>query len=171
MKEATWWTSSEHRYSLQGGCNRSSWLIITIAGHVDGDAHRAVIDYGELLEPPLQLGPLVPQPGALSEYAVAVPDGAVEPIEQVAVGVPEVDDLRPELAHLLLLPHARPPRRLPVGHHPSLPPLLRELEPALPVAVGRLVGFRHVAHHRRAGTIKKRLATMLQAVCSRVWQH
>uniref|UniRef100_A0A8R7UX62 Uncharacterized protein n=1 Tax=Triticum urartu TaxID=4572 RepID=A0A8R7UX62_TRIUA len=80
----------------------------------------------ELLEPLLQFGLLGPEAGVVAQHAAAVPDDAVELVEQLAVGAAEVHHLRPQLAQLLLLPHARPPRRLPVRHHPPPPPLLRE---------------------------------------------
>ena len=50
----------------------------------------------------------------------------VQLVKELAVGAAEVDDLRPELAQLLLLSHARPSGGLPVGYHPSLPALFRD---------------------------------------------
>jgi len=81
------------------------------------------------VEPPLQLGPLVTEPRVVAQHVVSVPDGAVEAVEQVTVVASEEDDLLPELGELLPLPHARPPRRLPVGDRPPPPSLLREQLP------------------------------------------
>jgi len=107
---------------------------------------------GELLEPPLQACPLGAQPRVVAAHAVAVPDGAVEAVEQVAVVAAEVGGLRPELAELPLLAHARPPRRLPVGRRPPPPPLLREpLAGAGSLVVG--VGGRRRAVEERLGEL------------------
>ncbi|KAK1273338.1 hypothetical protein QJS04_geneDACA018996 [Acorus gramineus] len=49
-------------------------------------------------------------------------DGLIEPFDEVGAHGAEVDHMGPELVQVPLLPHARPPCKLPVGDHP--PPLI-----------------------------------------------
>lgn len=129
--------------------------FLLVGGRHPGAAVVMVTAAAELLEPPLQAVPLGAEARVVAQHAVAVPDGAVEAVEQVAVVGAEVGSLRPELAELPLLAHARPPRRLPVGRRPPPPPLLRELLLLPPLAAASLV-FR-AARARHAVVVKKRV--------------
>jgi len=124
----------------------------------------SAITVGELPEPPLQLGPLATQARVVAQHVVSVPEGAVEAAEQVTVVASEVDDLFPELGELLLLPHARPPRRLPVGDGPPPPPLLREqLPPTLERWLAVTSFFSLVVGAGRMMMIKQWLVGVLEA--------
>jgi hypothetical protein len=89
-----------------------------------GGAWRGgVLRLGEALELGTEIGLLLLEPGLLAAHVAAAPHGAVQLVEEAAVGAAEVDDLRPQLGELALLAHARPPGGLPVGGHPPPPPL------------------------------------------------
>jgi len=89
-----------------------------------GGGRGGLLRLQQLVELLGQLGLLVPEARALAAGVGAAPERAVELVEEAAVGAAEVRDLRPQLAELPLLAHARPPRRLPVRHHPPTPALL-----------------------------------------------
>lgn len=71
---------------------------------------------------------LFPELVVLEENLVALSQSVVQVVEKPAVSRPETHRLRPQLSKLPLLSHPRSARRLPVRHHPPLPPLLREAQ-------------------------------------------
>ncbi|PON74615.1 LOW QUALITY PROTEIN: hypothetical protein PanWU01x14_050220 [Parasponia andersonii] len=62
--------------------------------------------------------------GVLVQDPVMALGHVVELADEAVVLVPQPDHLGPELVQVLLLPHPRPPSRLPVRYHPPLPPLV-----------------------------------------------
>ncbi|PON40358.1 hypothetical protein TorRG33x02_340570 [Trema orientale] len=62
--------------------------------------------------------------GVLLQDPVVALGHVVELVDEAVVLVPQPDHLGPELVQVLLLPHPRPPSRLPVRYHPPLPPLV-----------------------------------------------
>ncbi|CAL9128373.1 unnamed protein product [Musa acuminata var. zebrina] len=104
----------------------------------------------QLLQLLLELCFFVSELGILTEDLIALSHGTVEIIEEPAVCRPEMGNLRPQLAELLQLAHARSPRGLSVGYHPPLPPLLGPAQSLLFRLDHAVVWKADFMHQRRA---------------------
>ncbi|XP_073120607.1 uncharacterized protein [Henckelia pumila] len=71
-----------------------------------------------------KLGSLLFELRILLHHSIMAVRAMIECIDQLAILVPQPDNLRPQLVQVLLFPHTRPASRLSVGDHPSLFPLV-----------------------------------------------
>ena len=92
-------------FNLSSHIITPSLVILDTSSVRTHDATLCVL-YRELLKLLLQFGLLVSQLGVFTENAITVPDDMVQLIKELTIGAAEVDNLRPELTQLLLLPHA-----------------------------------------------------------------
>lgn len=104
----------------------------------------------EAVEEEAEAGGLGLEAGVLLEDLVVGVGGEVELVDEPLVLSTEANHLGPQLVQVLLLPHPRPPRRLAVGYHPPLPPLVDRRQHDL-LVLRLLRRARRVAARRRGG--------------------